>query len=107
MLVTSMALRCDHGNCLQQVGLSPQLGSGETLASLGIASLEEVVEEVAAVRLLAQLGSLGQLGLAVGHVAGTSGGQLGEHDLVKLELVDDGHGAALLVICQHHSLLGL
>lgn len=82
-------------NHLQQVGLSPQLGGGKALAGFGIASLEEVVEEVAAVRLFTQLGSLGQLSLAVGHVAGTSGGQLGEHDLVKLELVDDGHGAAL------------
>lgn len=80
---------------LQQVGLSPQLGGREALASFGVASLEEVVEEVATVSLLAELGPLGELRLAVGHVLGASGGDLGEEELVDLELVNNGHSSAL------------
>lgn len=78
----------------EQVGLAPELGGAEALAGLGIASLEQVVEEVATISLLAQLGALGELGFAVGHVSRAAGSQLGEQELVNLELVDDGHSAA-------------
>lgn len=83
---------------LQQVGFSPEFRSSKALAGFGIASLEEVPEEVAAVRILSKLGSLSQLGLAVGHKAGTSSGQSREHILVEFEAVDDGHGTTLFFI---------
>lgn len=80
---------------LQKVRLAPELGGAEALAGFGIAGLEEVVEEVAAVSLLAELGALSELALAVSHVAGAAVSQFGEEEAVNLELVDDGHGAAL------------
>jgi hypothetical protein len=82
------------GKNLQKIRLGPQLGDAEALAGLGITGLEQVVEEVTSVSVLAQLSTLRQLALAVGHVASTAGGQLGEEDLVELELVHDWHGAA-------------
>lgn len=80
---------------LQQVRLGPELRRAETLASLWVTRLEEVVEEVATVRVLTELGALGELALGVGHVPGTAGGEVGEEELVELEGVDDGHGSAL------------
>lgn len=64
------------------------------MTSLGVASLEQVVKEVTSIRLLPELGTLGELALAVGHVSRATGSQLGEQELVNLELVDNGHGAA-------------
>lgn len=81
---------------LQQVRLSPEFGSAEALAGFGIASLEEVVEEVTTISLLAKLGALSELTLAVLHVAGTATSQSREEEFVNLELVDDGHSTALL-----------
>jgi hypothetical protein len=80
---------------LQKVGLGPKLRSGETLTSFGIASLEEVVEEVATVSLLTELGALSELTLAVCHITSTTGSQSGEEESVQAQLVDDRHGSAL------------
>lgn len=80
---------------LQKVGFGPKLRSAESLTSFGVASLEEVVEEVATVSLLTKLGALGELTLAVCHITSTAGSEPREEDLVQVQLVDDRHGSAL------------
>ena len=80
---------------LQKIRLGPKLRGAESLTSFGVAGLQEVVEEVTAVRVLTQLRALGELALGVAHVTSPAGGKVGEQELVELEGVDDGHGAAL------------
>lgn len=77
----------------KQVGLAPELRSGETLASLWVASLEQIVKEVTTIRLLTQLGTLSELTLAVGHISSSASSQLGEQELVDLELINNRHSA--------------
>ena len=79
---------------LQKVGLGPELGSLESLASLRIASLEQIVEEVTTIRVFSEVSPLGELGFAVGHILSSAFSNVGEHVLVNAKLVDDGHGGA-------------
>ena len=60
-----------------------------------IPRLEEVIEEIASVGVVAHLGAFHELGLAVSHVSRPAGSNFGEEDLVDTELVDEGHRAAL------------
>ena len=78
----------------QEVGLAPELGRGEALAGFRVARLQKVVEEVAAVGLVAESGALGQLRAGVGHVLRAARGDFAEEDLVERQLVEHGHGAA-------------
>ena len=88
------SFRVNQGH-LQQVGLSPKFGSAKTLASFGIPSIKEVVEEVTAISLFAQLGAFGKLTFAIGHVSSSTSSEAREEDLVELEPIHDGHGSAL------------
>lgn len=53
-----------------------------------------MVEEVAAVGLVAQGGAFGELLSAVGHVLRAAGGDFAQEYAVERELVEHGHGAA-------------
>ena len=95
-IVSGFRVTAQFSGCfLQEVGLAPKLRGGEALAGFRVARLQEVVEKVATVSLLAEGGALSQLLAAVGHVLCATGRDLVEEDLVEAELIDDGHGTAL------------
>lgn len=81
----------------EEVRLSPQFGECEAGARLRVFGFQEVVEEILTIDV-GILHALDRLGFAVRHVTLSACGEAGEEDSVEMVLVQEWHGAALVVL---------
>lgn len=73
----------------EQVAFGPQLGVGEAQTGFGVLCVQEVVEEVFAVGVVALSGTCESLGFAEGHEIVSVTYETWEEESVEAEFMDD------------------